>query len=93
MLPSHMRLQCVGGVKTRDRQNNRELINNSKTLPSPLRSSAGSRRACRKQDSRGGGERRERKQRGERETERERKHEAEWRKEGERRKWLEHGKP
>lgn len=47
------------------------LINNSITLPSPLRSSAGSRRACRKRDSRGGGAREEsrrqnREERGER---------------------------
>lgn len=33
-----------------------ERLNNGITLPSPLRSSAESRRACRKRDSRGGGE-------------------------------------
>lgn len=54
------------------------LINNNKTLPSPLRSSAGSRRACRKRDSRG-----ERESSQERERERE-KQEAEWRIERER---------
>lgn len=46
------------------------LINNSVTLPSPLRSSAGSRRACRKQDSRGGAKDKSRRQK-EREEERE----------------------
>lgn len=63
------------------------MINNSETLPSPLRSSAGSRRACRKQDSRGGGEQREKAARTER------KPGAREKRGREKRERLEHEKP
>lgn len=65
------------------------FINTASTLPSPLRSSAGSRRACRKWDGRGGEWR-------ERESSKEwrgKAREAERRAEGERRERLEHEKP
>lgn len=78
-----------------ERKNNREiLINNSVTLPSPLRSSAGSRRACRKRDSRGGGGReRDGNEEREREREKSRRQSGEERERGERKERLEHDKP
>lgn len=74
----------------------RERLINSITLPSPLRSSAGSRRACRKQEEKENGEGERERESSQAETEGREREEREGEKERERereRQWLEHEKP
>lgn len=82
-LPFLRKVQCAVRARQQKKEQTDRLINNSVTLPSPLRSSAESRRACRKRDSRGGGGRQTEAVTREKERERE-KQRAERRREGER---------